>query len=83
LDIRIYWLVFTGCRTKRSSGLWISIGFFKAWIQVLRIFGFTGFKDFRIFKVLDLVSVDLRILVSDLILDFGHLVFVDLVVLVC
>jgi len=40
--------------------------------------------DFNwIVKVLDLVSVDLRILVSDFDTGFGHLVFVDLVVLVC
>ena len=32
---------------------------------------------------MDLVSVDLRILVSDFDTGFGHLVFVDLVVLVC
>jgi hypothetical protein len=79
-------VVFTGCRTKCSSGLWILTGLFKVWIlrvsgsldlRVLRIFGF------RIFKVLDLVSVDLRILVSDFDTGFGHLVFVDLVILVC
>jgi hypothetical protein len=39
--------------------------------------------DLRVFKVLDLVLVDLRILVSDFDTGFGHLVFVDLVILVC
>ena len=50
------------------------------------MFGQTFFRtlDFNwIVKVLDLVSVDLRILVSDFDTGFGHLVFVDLVVLVC
>lgn len=61
-----------------SSGLWISNWIVKVWIL-----GSQDLSDFRVFKVLDLVLVDLRILVSDFDTGFGHLVFVDLVVLVC
>ena len=48
------------------------------WIQVSKDFRISGFS-----RVLNLRSVDLRILVSDFDIGFGHLVFVDLVVLVC
>ena len=63
---------FHGMSDKCSSGLRISIG--------LSRFGFSGSQD-----LLDLrgLRTFLRILVSDFDTGFGHLVFVDLVVLVC
>jgi hypothetical protein len=86
LDIRIYWLVFTGCRTNVLQDFGFQLDCQGLDSQVFRTLDLRDSKDFRIVgfsKFLDLVSVDLRILVSDFDTGFGHLVFVDLVVLVC